>query len=54
LVVKGRILGEAELIYSRAEEKRVEFETQVRQSYFDFLPVIHRYQEAYRKKAILE
>jgi predicted nucleotidyltransferase len=52
LVVKGRILGEAELIYSRAEEKRVEFETQVRQSYFDFLPVIHEYQKAYRERVL--
>ena len=52
LIVKGRILGEAELIYSRAEEKRVEFETQVRQSYFDFLPVIHDYYRAYREKIL--
>jgi predicted nucleotidyltransferase len=52
LVVKGRILAEGELIYSRDEKKRIEFETQVRQAYFDFLPVIHRYQEAYREKAL--
>ena len=52
LVVKGRILAEAEVIYSRAEEKRVEFETQVRQSYFDFLPVIHDYQKAYKEKVL--
>jgi predicted nucleotidyltransferase len=52
LVVKGRILAEGELIYSRDENTRIEFETQVRKAYFDFLPVIHRYQEAYREKAL--
>jgi predicted nucleotidyltransferase len=51
LVVKGRILGEGELIFSRAEDKRIEFETQVRKAYFDFLPVIRQYQNAYREKA---
>lgn len=53
LVVKGRILGEAELIFSRAEDRRVEFETQVRKAYFDFLPVIHQYHSTYREKALL-
>jgi hypothetical protein len=52
LVVKGRILADGELIYSRAEDKRIEFETQVRKAYFDFLPVIHQYQNAYREKAL--
>jgi len=52
LVVKGRILEEAELVYSRDEEKRIDFETQVRQSYFDFLPVIQQYQKAYRERVL--
>jgi predicted nucleotidyltransferase len=52
LVIKGRILGEAQLIFSRAEDKRIDFETQVRKAYFDFLPVIHQYQNAYREKAL--
>jgi len=52
LVVKGRILADGELIYSRDESKRIEFETQVRKAYFDFLPVIHQYQNAYREKAL--
>jgi uncharacterized protein len=54
LVFKGKILTDGELIYSRAEDKRIEFETHVRKSYFDFLPVIHRYQNAYRKKLFSE
>jgi len=52
LVVKGGILADSELIYSRAEDKRIEFETQIRKAYFDFLPVIRQYQNAYRKKAL--
>ena len=52
LVVKGRILADSQLIYSRAEDKRIEFETQVRAAYFDFLPVIQQYQNAYREKAL--
>jgi len=52
LVVKGRILGEAELIYSRAEDNRIEFETKIRKAYFDFLPTIRQYQKAYRERAL--
>jgi len=52
LVVKGRILSEGELIYSIAEDKRVEFETQVRMAYFDFLPVLLQYREAYKQELL--
>lgn len=52
LPVKGRILAHGELIYSRSEMNRVEFETQVRKAYFDFLPVIKAYQDAYRERAL--
>jgi predicted nucleotidyltransferase len=52
LAIKGRVLAEGELIYSIAEDKRVEFETQVRMAYFDFLPVIIQYQNAYRDKLL--
>jgi len=52
LVVLGRILGDGELIYSRDENKRIEFETQVRKAYFDFLPVIQQYQNAYIKRLL--
>jgi uncharacterized protein len=54
LIVKGRILGDAELVYCRDENRRVEFETQVRKAYFDFLPVIQQYQSAYRERALSE
>jgi predicted nucleotidyltransferase len=51
LVVKGRILADGELIYSRDEINRIEFETQIRKACFDFLPVIQQYQNAYRERA---
>jgi len=54
LTLKGRILGESRLIYTRDEEQRVAFETMVRCAYFDFLPVIHRNRHAFRQKAIAE
>jgi predicted nucleotidyltransferase len=54
LSVKGRILGEARLIYSINEEERVAFETRVRSAYFDFLPVIQQYRQTYRRRTILE
>jgi predicted nucleotidyltransferase len=53
LVVKGRILTEGEMIYSIAEDRRVEFETQVRMAYFDFLPMLLQYRDAYRQKLLL-
>ena len=52
LVVLGRILGDGELIYSKDEMKRIDFETQIRKAYFDFLPVIQQYQNAYRERAL--
>ena len=47
LVVTGKIITEGLLIFSRNETKRVDFETSVRSAYFDFLPVIRRYQNTY-------
>jgi uncharacterized protein len=52
LIVKGRILTEGELIYSKSEDKRIAFETQIRKIYFDFLPVIRQLRNAYREKLL--
>jgi uncharacterized protein len=52
LAVKGRILADGELIYSRDENKRIEFETEARKAYFDFLPVIRQYQNACMERAV--
>jgi uncharacterized protein len=48
LSITGRILTDGELIYSRAEDERIDFETRVRMAYFDFLTVSQQYQKAYR------
>lgn len=52
LTVKGRVLRDGELIYSKDELNRVDFETQVRKAYFDFLPVIHAHERACRERAL--
>jgi len=52
LAIKGNILGEVDLVYCRDEDKRIEFETQVRTAYFDFLPVIRRYRKSCRERAL--
>lgn len=52
LTVKGNILTDGKLLYSRDEEKRIQFEKQVRLAYFDFLPVIKQYRKIYRETAL--
>lgn len=47
LMVIGSIITEGILIFSRNDIIRVDFETSVRSAYFDFLPVIRRYQSMY-------
>ena len=47
LVIKGQIVTEGTLIYSRDEILRVDFETLVRSAYFDFLPFLRMHQKAY-------
>ena len=47
LVIIGKIITKGILIYSINEKIRVDFETSIRKAYFDFLPVIQRYQNAY-------
>ena len=47
LVILGNIVTEGALIYSVDEILRVDFETSVRSAYFDFLPVIRRYNSEY-------
>src|ERR1700730_17888180 len=47
LEVQGRVVQTGRLLYSQDEKTRVEFETTVRDRYFDFLPVIRLHREAY-------
>ena len=47
LMMKGKIVTEGMLLYSRDDPFRVEFETSVRKAYFDFRPFIVQYQNSY-------
>jgi predicted nucleotidyltransferase len=46
LVLRGRVVTEGALLFSRDEEGRVAFEVATRNEYFDFLPAYRAYQEA--------
>jgi len=52
LIIKGQIIAEGLLIFSANEIRRVDFETRVRSAYFDFLPVIQKYQRIYLETAL--
>lgn len=47
LSIKGMIVTEGTLIYSGDSDLLVEVETSIRKAYFDFLPVIQEYQQAF-------
>jgi len=47
LVFRGRVVGDALLVYARDEQERVEFETTTRLRYFDYQPVHKRLQDAF-------
>ncbi len=47
LEVQGRVVQTGRLLYVKDEPTRVEFEANVRDRYFDFLPVIRQHREAY-------
>lgn len=52
LMIKGNIITEGVLIFSGNETIRVDFETSIRDAYFDFLPVIRRYQRTYMENIV--
>jgi predicted nucleotidyltransferase len=45
LILRGRVVTEGALLFSRDEKGRVAFEVATRNEYFDFLPVYRAYQE---------
>jgi predicted nucleotidyltransferase len=47
LIIKGQVVTEGILIYSRDNELLVDVETSIRKAYFDFLPAIREYQQAF-------
>jgi hypothetical protein len=46
LILRGRVVTEGALLYSRDEEGRVAFEVAARNEYFDFLPAYRFHQQA--------
>ncbi len=52
LMIKGNIITEGVLIFSGNETIRVDFETSIRDAYFDFLPIIRRYQRTYMENIV--
>lgn len=51
LTLLGPLVNQGRLIYSRNEIARVDFEVYVRMAYFDFLPALQHYREAYLSSA---
>lgn len=47
LAVTGEIVTRGILIYCSDHKARVEYETKVRMAYFDFIPFLRKYQQAY-------
>ena len=47
LAVRGGVITEGVLLYSRDEEFRVEYEVHTRKRYFDFLPVIKMMRDSF-------
>lgn len=47
LIIKGQIVTDGILIYSKDDDVRANVESYIRRTYFDFLPVIRNYQQSY-------
>ena len=47
LIIKGQVVTEGTLIYSRDNDLLVDVETSIRKEYFDFLPAIREYHQAF-------
>lgn len=52
LVIKGKVITDGILIYCIRDDVRIDFETLVRNAYFDFLPVLNQYRHIYRESII--
>ena len=47
IMVRGEVITNGKLLYSRDEEFRVHYETTTRAAYFDFMPIAAMHREAY-------
>lgn len=52
LAIKGKIVTEGSLMYCMSDEIRINFETNVRKAYFDFIPVLDHFRHLYRESAL--
>ncbi len=52
LTIQGEIITTGILIYCRNDAKRVDFETNLRMVYFDFLPTIRKYYRTYLDNSV--
>ena len=52
LVVVGKIIAEGVLIYCKDDQARIEYESNIRSAYFDFLPFINSYRRMYFEQMI--
>ena len=52
--LRGRVVTEGCLLYSRDEGKRVAFEAEARSRYFDLLPMLHDQCQAYIRSALAD
>jgi hypothetical protein len=52
LVIKGKVITDGILIYCIRDDDRIDFETRVRNAYFDFLPLLNQYRHIYRESII--
>ena len=50
LAVAGEIVTKGMIIYCRDDKIRIDYETVIRSSYFDFLPFLRKYQRNYLKQ----
>lgn len=47
LAIAGEVVTSGILIYCSDHQARVEYETKIRMAYFDFVPFLRKYQQAY-------
>jgi len=52
LIIKGHIVTEGILLYSKNDDLRTDVESFTRRTYFDFLPVIREYQQVYIDRVV--
>ncbi len=50
LTLKFKVIKEGKIIFSQDEQKRVDFETEIMDNYFELKPYLDEYDELFRKR----